>query len=283
MSLLRRFAAIPLILALLLLVSGSWYTVDQGEEGVVLRFGETVRIASHGLNFKVPLMESVVKISTRSDSRVYDGVESYSQDQQPAEIRISVTYQVPPGETAALYAKFGSTEAMMSRLLDRKLPQVLKIVFGRFSAATAIADRGRLNLEVYQALIAGIEDQPVLVEGVQVEDIKFSPAYEHSIEERMLAEVEVQKLRQNAEREKVQAQITVTKATAEADAVRAAAEAEADAIRLRGEAEAAAISARGAAIRDNPGLIDLTKAERWNGQLPTTMLPNGTVPFIGVQ
>jgi fumarate reductase flavoprotein subunit len=54
----------------------------------------------------------------------------------------------------------------------------------------------------------------------------------------------VQRLRQNLEREKVQADIVVTQARAKADAVRAAAQAEADAIRLRGDAEAAAIKAR---------------------------------------
>lgn len=47
-------------------------------------------------------------------------------------------------------------------------------------------------------------------------------------------------------------------------------------------AEAAAIKARGAALRDNPALIDLTAVERWNGTLPTTIPPNGTVPFLNL-
>ncbi len=83
---------------------------------------------------------------------------------------------------------------------------------------------------------------------------------------RMLAEVKVQKLRQNAEREKVQADIVVTQAQAKANAVRAAALADAEAIKLRGEAEASAIKARGDALRDNPGLVQLTQAERWDGE-----------------
>ena len=98
----------------------------------------------------------------------------------------------------------------------------------------------------------------------------------------MLAEVEVQKLQQNAEREKVQAQITVTQATAKANAVRAEAQAAADALRLNGEAratniritgdaEAAAIEARAKALGTNPNLVTLVQAERWNGVLPTTM------------
>jgi regulator of protease activity HflC (stomatin/prohibitin superfamily) len=122
----------------------------------------------------------------------------------------------------------------------------------------------------------------VVIESTQIENIDFSEAYEKSIEERMLAEVEVEKLKQNAEREKVQAEITVTKAKAAADAALAEAEAKAKATRLAGEAEAAAIKAKGEALGSNPALIQLTQAERWNGILPTTMIPSGTVPFIDV-
>jgi len=112
----------------------------------------------------------------------------------------------------------------------------------------------------------------MIVESVQVENIDFSDAYEKSIEQRMLAEVEVQKVQQNAEREKVQAEIAVIQAKAQADAVK-----------LQGEAEAYAINARGKALRDNPALIELVQAEKWDGKLPTTMVPGQTVPFINVK
>jgi regulator of protease activity HflC (stomatin/prohibitin superfamily) len=88
----------------------------------------------------------------------------------------------------------------------------------------------------------------------------------------MLAEVEVQKVQQNAEREKVQAEILVIQAKAEADAKK-----------LQGEAEAYAINARGKALRDNPALIELVQAEKWDGKLPTTMVPGQAVPFINVK
>jgi regulator of protease activity HflC (stomatin/prohibitin superfamily) len=123
---------------------------------------------------------------------------------------------------------------------------------------------------------------PIIVESVQIENIDFSDAYEQSIEARMLAEVEVQKVRQNAEREKVTAEITVIQAQAEADAQLARATAEAEATRIRGEAEASAIKAKAEALKDNAGLIALTQAEKWNGALPTTMIPDATVPFMNM-
>jgi len=49
---------------------------------------------------------------------------------------------------------------------------------------------------------------------------------------------------------------------------------------VKGEAEASAIKARAEALAQNQNLIELTKAERWDGKLPTTMIPGSAVPFI---
>jgi regulator of protease activity HflC (stomatin/prohibitin superfamily) len=38
------------------LLLGSWYTVDQGERGVILRNGAVVGTAEPGLHFKMPLI-----------------------------------------------------------------------------------------------------------------------------------------------------------------------------------------------------------------------------------
>jgi len=50
----------------LLLVLGSWYTVDQTERGVLLRNGAVVGTAQPGLGFKMPVMDSVEKISVKT-------------------------------------------------------------------------------------------------------------------------------------------------------------------------------------------------------------------------
>lgn len=262
-------------------VFGSWYTVDQGERGVVLRNGAVIGTAEPGLGFKLPWVDSVVKIDVQAKARPYESVPAYSKDQQTAILQLSVNYRLPSDRVTEVYAVYGGEEGVLTRLVDRRVNEVTKTVFGRFNAVTAIQERARLNAEIEQAVKEAV-DGPVIIDSVQLENIDFSDAYEQSIEARMLAEVEVQKLRQNAEREKVQAEITVTQAKAQADAVREKAQAEADAVRLRGEAEADAIRAKGAALRDNPALVELVKAEKWNGTLPTTMVPNNAVPFVGV-
>lgn len=269
-------------LAGLIILWGSWYTVDQGERGVLLRNGAVIGTAEPGLGFKIPMIDSVSRISTQAKAREYEAVAAYSKDQQTATMRISVSYSLPPGQVEEIYSEYGGEEGIVARLLDRQVSKSLEEVFGRFNAVTAIQDRARLGLEVQIAIQKAVVG-PITITGVQVENIDFSDAYETSIEQRMLAEVEVQKVQQNAQREKVQAEIAVIQAKAQADARVATATAEATAKRLFGEAEADAIRARGAALADNPSLIQLVQAERWNGVLPTTMVPGGAVPFVNVK
>jgi regulator of protease activity HflC (stomatin/prohibitin superfamily) len=279
----------------LLLVLGSWYTVDQTERGVILRTGAVIGTAQPGLGFKVPFIDTVQKISVKTITYSWDKMNSYSFDQQPADLKISVTLRASPEKVGELYAKFGSLQTAVNQVVSPAVNQQVKIVFGRYTAVKAIQERGTLNAAIKDAITASLKDDPmIMIESVQLENIEFSANYLHSIEQRMLAEVEVQKLQQNAEREKVQAQITVTQANAKANAVRAEAQAQADALRLNGEAratniritgeaEAAAIEARAKALGSNPNLVTLVQAERWNGVLPTTMVPGSAVPFLNLK
>jgi len=287
-------AAIAVII-IAIIAAGSWYTVDQTERGVLLRNGAVVGTAQPGLGFKIPLMDTVEKVSVKTVTFTWDKMNSYSYDQQPADLKISVTLRAAPEKVADLYAKFGALQTAVNQVVSPVVNQQVKVVFGRYTAVKAIQERGPLNSAIKDAITATLKDDPMLIiESVQLENIEFSQNYLHSIEQRMLAEVEVQKLQQNAEREKVQAQITVTQATAKANAVRAEAQANAEATRLNGEAkasnikitgeaEAAAIEARGKALGNNPNLVTLVQAERWNGVLPTTMVPGSSVPFVSVK
>lgn len=282
------------LIVILIIAGGSWYTVDQTERGVLLRNGAVIGTAQPGLGFKLPLFDSVEKVSVKTATYTWDKMNSYSFDQQPADLKVSVTLRAAPEKVADLYAKFGRLDVAVNQVVSPIVNQQVKVVFGRYTAVKAIQDRGALNGAIKDAISETLKYDPmIIIESVQLENIEFSQNYLHSIEQRMLAEVEVQKLQQNAEREKVQAQITVTQATAKANAVRAEAQANAEATRLNGEArasnikvtgeaEAAAIKARAEALGSNPSIIALTQAERWNGVLPTTMVPGSAVPFVSI-
>src|SRR4030088_307632 len=270
-------AVIAVGLVVLAVVLGSWYTVDQTERAVLLRNGAVVGTAQPGLGFKIPVLDAVEKISVRTTTYTWDKMNSYSYDQQPADLKISVTLRASPDKVADLYAKFGRLDTAVNQVVNPVVNQQVKVVFGRYTAVRAIQERGALNGAIKDAITDTLKYDPmIIIESVQLENIEFSANYLHSIEQRMLAEVEVQKLQQNAEREKVQAQ-------ANADATRLNGEAKASNIKITGEAEAAAIEARARALGTNPNLVTLVQAEKWNGVLPTTMVPGSAVPFVSLK
>ena len=273
---------IAVLLALLIL--GSWYTIDQTQRGVLLRNGAFVAVVQPGLHFKWPWFETVYKIDMQTHTFTFDKMESYSADQQPANLKVSVTLHVAPDKVPEMYSRFaGDQQAAIARLITPHLNQEVKVVFGQYTAQKAITDRAKLNADAAKSLTEAIAYDPVfVVEGVQIEDIAFSPQYIQAVEARMQAEVAVQQQQQQLAQEKIKADIAVTQANGRANSVRAEAQAKADAIRLTGNAEADAIAARAKALTDNVQIIELTKAERWNGVLPTTMVPGSAVPFLNM-
>ncbi len=281
----KQFAWAPLLLVALIcvVIFGCIYTVDEGERAVVLRNGRLVEVAEPGLGFKWPLIESAKTISIRNHAIKFGGVDAYTHDQQPAKLVVSATYHVPATGVRSLYSLYGSLENMEDRLISRQLPTQVENVFGQYTAISVVKDRALFVKDLNDAVRAAIKDSPVIIDSVQVENIDFSAAYEKSIEDRMDAEVKIATRRQNLETEKVNAEITVTKAKAEADSRLAAAKAEAEAVRLKGLEEAESIRARGEALRQNPQVVNLTTAQRWDGKLPDTMIPGGTVPFVEVK
>ena len=251
------------------LVFGSWYQVDQGERAVVLRLGRTVGVAEPGLHFKVPWIDTVRKITVQNQNKRYQNLDAYSRDQQPASVTVSVTYVV--SDPSAIYEQYGDLEVAVLRLIDPRVTSGVKTIFGQYDAVRAIQERAGLNIDVGEAITSAITG-PIEIISIQIENIDFSDAYEQSVEQRMLAQVEIQRREQNLRTTEVEAQIARTKA-----------EGEAEAIRLRGEAEAAAIRARADALRANADLVQLQAVEKWDGKLPTTMVPSTALPFIDLQ
>src|SRR3977135_773586 len=100
-------AAAVIGLIALVAIMGSWYTVDQTERGVLLRNGAVVGTAQPGLGFKVPVIDSVEKVSVRTTTYTWDKMNSYAYDQQPADLKISVTRRASPDKVWYLYGRFG--------------------------------------------------------------------------------------------------------------------------------------------------------------------------------
>lgn len=268
-----------LALILLIIAFSTAYTVDEGERGVILRNGAYQSVAEPGLHFKWPFIDSVKFITVQNQASKWEKLQAYSKDQQPATLTVSVSYRVLPTEVPAVYKGYTNVEGLLGRAIARQVPTQVENVFGRYTAVEAVQKRAEMMAAVATAIRENVV-APVIIDSVQVENIDFSDAYEASIEELMKVEVAVKTRDQTLKTELIQAKITVAKAQATADSNLALATSEAKSIELRGNAEAEAIKSRAAALSSNQNLVELTKAEKWNGVLPTTVLPNGALPFI---
>ena len=168
------------VIVLLLILYSTYFTIDQGERGVILHNGAIVGEAEPGLHFKMPIITTIAKISVQIQKEAFERnaegdtrMQAYSRDQQPATIAMSVNYHVT--DASAVYAQYGSLESMESRVINPKTYEQLKNVFGQFDAADAIQKRASLNAEVYAA-IRGAVRGPMVIDSVQIEDITFSTA-----------------------------------------------------------------------------------------------------------
>ena len=165
-------------LAIIVIIFGSWYTIDQAERGVLLRTGAVIGTAQPGLGFKVTFIDSVEKVSVKTITYSWDKMNSYSFDQQPADLKISATLRASPDKVADLYAKFGRLETAVNQVVSPAVNQQVKIVFGRYTAVKAIQERGPLNSAIKDAITATLKDDPmIIIESVQLENIEFSANY----------------------------------------------------------------------------------------------------------
>jgi regulator of protease activity HflC (stomatin/prohibitin superfamily) len=177
------------------MVFSAWYQVDQGERAVVLRFGAIVGETGPGPHLKVPFIDRVRLITVQNQNRRYQNLEAYSRDQQPANLTVSVTYVV--SNPSAVYEQYGDLEGAVMRLIDPRLMSGIKSIFGTYDAVRAIQERSELNQDFSNVVTSDIVGGPITIISVQIENIDFSEAYEQSVEQRMLAQVEIQRREQN--------------------------------------------------------------------------------------
>lgn len=259
------------------------FTTQETERTVVLRNGKFVEVAQPGFHLVMPFVTSTKDISVTGESRRWEKLQAYSRDQQPADMAVSVSFSVTPGQVEDLYKKYNTVEAMIARVIDRQVPQALENVFGQYTAISAVQDRTRLVADVNKAVKEAMKNEPVTISSIQIEGLSFSPAYDKAVEDRMTAQVAVEQSQQDLEKAKITSQIQLTNAKAEADASFAKLDAEAKGIKAKGDAEASAIRAKGAALKDaGDTLVAYTYASRWNGVGATTVLPNSSLTGVSL-
>lgn len=262
---------------------GSWYQVSEGYRGVLLQNGAIIseEPIQPGLNFKLPIVQDVDYIDVQAKKVVFEALSTGSSDLQQAVVRVSVNYRITEGDVIDVRRSYTTEANLVDRALYPKVYESVKQVFSQYKAEDTIRKREELTTAIYDDLIEAVTG-PILVESIQIEDIQLSPEFMENIEDKANQTLIVQTLGQMEQQAIVRARTKVVEAQAEADAQLALAQGVAKGIEVKGIAEANAITARGQALKQNPDVVALVQAEKWNGVLPTTMVPNSTVPFIDV-
>lgn len=265
------------------------FAVDEGEVGLVTKYGEIQEQYNAGLHWRTMFVEDDITFSTREkkhtigsfDERgeLLGGISAYTRDAQTVTTALVITYKI--ADPVQVYKNYRTTENMISQLLEPRSRQALEIVFSEYTAQRALENRAKLTSDITKQIRDSLQGYPIEITAVQTV-IQFSEDYEKRVEESVQKNVEIQTAERNLIIQQKQAEIVRVNAQAQADAQVIDAKAKAEAVKIAGEAEASAIRAKGEALKENRQLVDLTTAEKWNGVLPMTMTPGSTVPFINV-
>lgn len=270
---------------LFLAAMSSAYTVNEGHVGVIKRFSEAIKQVDPGLHFKVPFIDSVDEIEVRTRKNV-ETMPVATKEQMRAVATTSVNWTVKKEFVLDLYKNYGSLAQFEDRILDPKLRTMTKGGIAKFTAEDNINKRADVSAMIYANFVEVVNEYPITIDTLQYEDIKLPEKYLKSIDDKQTAKNERDAEAFRLEKQAQVAQQAVNTANANRDATKAKADgeaykieqeaiAEAKSIALKGNAEAEAIRAKAKALKSNPLIVELTKAQNWNGQLPTTVMGDG--------
>ena len=262
------------------------FSVDEGEIGLVTKYGEIIETKTAGLHWR-SWLEDDITFSTREQKIVLgafdekgdltSGISAYTRDTQTVTTALTITFKLT--DPVAVYRNYRTTQNMINQLLEPRSRQALEVVFSDYTAQRALENRAKLTTDITNQIREAVKGYPIEITAVQ-SVIQFNKEYEKRVEESVQKNVAIQTAERELLIQQKQAEIVKVNAQAKADAEVIQAKADAEKVRLAGEAEAAAIRAKGEALKENRQLVDLTAAEKWNGVLPSTMTPNSAVPFV---
>jgi regulator of protease activity HflC (stomatin/prohibitin superfamily) len=258
---------IGMIVVLLLLVSVLWGTfviVPAGSRGVVLWWGSVEnRIMNEGLNFKVPLAETVMKVDVRVQPHPFREIDASSKEYQIVKMTGMMNFHIDPAFVNDLYQKVGLDFA--EKVIDPAFNDFVKEVVPIYPIGEILPKREEIRQTAMKKLGNNLARYHIVVDDIYFANIRFSPEYEKAIEAKQVAQQQVETQKQVLAQREIEAQQKVATAKGEAEAIFVVAQEQAKA----NEVLAHSIT---------PILVNYKSVERWNGVLP--QVAGGAVPFI---
>jgi regulator of protease activity HflC (stomatin/prohibitin superfamily) len=250
---------------LLIIIFGSFYTIESGQEGVLLTFSRAEIVAKDpGLHVKVPLVQKIVKFDVKTQKYEADATAA-SHDLQDVHAKVAVNYHLVPGATPKLFAELGAHYE--DRIIQPNVQEVVKGVTAQYSAEELITKRSEVKNAITVQLKDRLTARDIVVEDISITNFEFSESFSNAIEQKVTAEQLKLKAERDLERIKIEAEQQAAQARGQRDAQIALAQGEQESIRLIQQE-----------LTRSPQYIEWLKATKWDGRLP--MVTGGATPMI---
>ncbi|WP_374101342.1 prohibitin family protein [Pseudanabaena sp. lw0831] len=218
--------------------------VNAGERGVLMQFGQVQsQILDEGLHPIIPIAQTVKKLSVRVQKQEISA-EASSKDLQEVFTDVALNWHIIPAQANVIFQEIGDKVAIIDRIIDPAVEEVLKAVMAEYTAEEIITKRGNVKNQVDTLLTSRLSDYHIAVDDISLVHVHFSKRFSDAVEAKQIAE-------QDAKR-------------ADFVALKAIKEAEARVNLARGEGEAQRI------LREtlSPELLQKQAIDKWNGNLP---------------
>jgi len=262
----RAVGIFILLLILLIIVWGTFVIVPAGHRGVVLWWGSVEkRIMGEGLNFKVPIAETVIKVDVKVQPHPFKEIDASSKEYQNVKMTGMMNFHVDPAYVNDLYQKVGLDFA--DKVIDPAFNDFVKEVVPTYPIGEILPKREEIRKRAMTKLGDNLSRYHIIVDDIYFANIRFSPEYEGAIEAKQVAQQQVETQKQVLAQREIEAQQKVATAKGEAESILVVAQGQAKA----NDALSRSIS---------PILVQYKGVERWNGVLP--QVSGGAVPFINL-
>lgn len=221
--------------------------IKPGEIGIIIRTGQVNRIVDSGLMLKIPFLEKRITMITRIQKESIQS-SAVTHDLQDVNAELVINYSINKESALELYKNVGTE--YKDNIIIPVLHESFKAGSAKYSAEGIISDRSKVKQEILDVIKDRLDDYGILVSDLNIVNLEFSEAFNQAIEEKAIAQQQVEKAKQDLEKAKVEAERKVTEAQAEAEAQRL----------------------QQSTLTDL--MIKKMYIEKWNGQLPTTTTGN---------
>ncbi len=240
----RLIGHLILVLLILALLSTFFVSIPPGHRGILLTFGKVQKpLLTEGLHTMIPVINTVEIFTVRVQKREIEA-EASSKDLQDVFSDVALNWHLIPEEVDRIFEQVGNPRAVIDRIIDPAIEEVLKAVLARYTAEEIIAKREQVKGEVDTVLSDRLGHYHIAVDDLSLVHIHFSKQFRNAVEAKQVAEQEAK-----------QAEFIAQKAIKQAEAM----------VNLaRGEAEAQRLIK----ATLSPEILQKRAIEKWNGSLP---------------